>query len=269
MATPASPDDDPRHAPLLRLLVPLARLALQQGLTLQSLGELTKVALAGAAMRADPGASMSQIAVRTGVHRKDLRRLVAQPTPRAPRSPGAEVFARWMTDPRYLTRRGQPRVLPRVAAGADEPSFDALATSVTTDVHPRAVLEELLRLALVAIDARGRVRLTAKAYVPHHDRAGMLALLADNVGDHLDAAVANLAADGERFLEQAMFSDGLTAASAETFNRATRRAWFAIQADLMPLLQRLYDTDRGQGAPADHRVRVGVYSYTERVPDEN
>ncbi len=79
--------------------------------------------------------------------------------------------------------------------------------------------------------------------------------------------MANLQGDGGRFLDQALFSDGLSAESAETFNRATRRAWLTVQADLMPLLQRLHDTDRGTGAPADHRVRLGVYGYVEREPD--
>ena len=68
------------------------------------------------------------------------------------------------------------------------PSFEELSYSVTTDVHPRAVLGELQRLALAELDERDRVRLTAAAYVPHGDRGGMLAMLADNVGDHLDAA---------------------------------------------------------------------------------
>lgn len=261
-------DDDPRHAPLLRLLEPLARLALAQGLTLQSLNELLKHALAAAAMRADPGASMSQVSVRTGVHRKDLRRIAERPSPRATRSPGAEVFARWLADPRFLTQRGRPRVLPRVAVRDGEPGFDQLAGSVTTDVHPRAVLEELLRLGLVEVDARDRVHLVAQAYVPHRDRAGMLGLLADNVGDHLDAAVANLDGDGQRFLEQAMFSDGLSAESAAAFNAATRRAWLAVQAELMPVLQALYERDRTGEATTDHRVRLGVYGYAERESDE-
>jgi hypothetical protein len=266
-STTASDDADPRHAPLLRLLEPLARLALAQGLTLQTLTELAKHALAAAAMRADPRASMSQISVRTGVHRKDLRRIAERHAPRPARSPGAEVFARWLSDPRYLTRRGGPRVLPRTSLREDQPSFDALAASVTTDVHPRAVLEELLRLGLAELDARDRVRLIAQAYVPRGDRAGMLVLLADNVGDHLDAAVANLEGDGERFLEQAMFSDGLTAASAESFTRATRRAWLAVQSELMPVLQALYERDRAGGEPTDHRVRLGVYGYAERDRD--
>ena len=259
---------DPHHRAVLRLLEPLARLALEQGLTLQPLTELMKLAMVAAASREAPRASMSQLSVRTGVHRKDVRRIVEAPVPRPTRSPSSEVFARWLADPRYLTARGRPRVLPRALVHADEPSFDALAASVTTDVHPSAVLGELKRLGLVEVDARERIRVIAPAYVPHGDRTGMLSLLADNVGDHLDAAVANLRGNGEGHLEQAVFSDGLSAESADTFNRATRRAWDRIQADLMPVLQRLYDDDRDRGVEGTHRVRLGVYGYTERETDD-
>ncbi|MFN9773527.1 MAG: DUF6502 family protein [Burkholderiales bacterium] len=265
MSDPTPPTPDARQQAMLRLLEPLARLALAQGLTLQPLAELMKLALVAAAGREDPDASMSQLSVRTGVHRKDLRRIAARPVPRPTRSPGSEVLARWIADPHYLTRRGTPRVLPRLAGPAGGPSFESLAASVTTDVHPRAVLDELLRLSLAELDARDRVRLRSTAYVPHRDRVRMLGLLADNVGDHLDAAVANLRADGDRFLEQAVFSDELSEASADAFNRATRRAWERTQADLMPLLQRLHAEDRARGDDtARWRVRLGVYGYTER-----
>lgn len=266
--SPTAPSTaDPRQQAMLRLLEPLARLALAQGLTLQPMAELLKLALVSAARRDEPDASMSRLAVRTGVHRKDLRRIAEHPVPRPTRAPAPEVFARWLADPAYLTARGRPRVLPRVAVPDGGPSFEALSASVTTDVHPRAVLDELLRLGLVELDDRDRVRLVAAAYVPAGDRADMLRILADNVGDHLDAATANLRAGGERHLEQAVFSDGLSAESAEAFNRATRRAWERIQADLMPVLQRLYDGDRERGSPGGHRVRLGVYGYVEADRD--
>ena len=41
--------------------------------------------------------------------------------------------------------RRAPRALPRVGPA---PSFESLAQEVTRDVHPRALLEELLRLKL-------------------------------------------------------------------------------------------------------------------------
>jgi hypothetical protein len=260
------PSSDPREQALLRLLQPLARLALAGGWTLPALVEALKVALATAAADEDPRSSMSQLSVRTGVHRKDLRRIAGRPAPRTARSPVSEAFARWRTDPRFVTARGRPRVLPRLAPPGGGPSFETLAASVTTDVHPRAVLDELQRLGLVEVDAHDRVRLVATAFVPRRDRSQMLGLLAENVGDHLDAAVANLRGDGGRFLEQAMFSDGLSAESAAAFNRATRRVWELASAELMPELQRLFDADRSRGAAGDHRVRLGVYGYVAPDP---
>ncbi len=261
---------DPAHQAVQQLLRPIARLALAHGLRLGELVEMLKQAMLDAAQAQDGALSMSQLSVRTGVHRKDVRALLAAPTGRTPRrrSPAVEVFARWLSDGRYLTTRGRPRVLPRQAAADGQPSFDGLVTSVTTDVHPRSVLDELLRLSLAAVDERGRVRLVAAAFVPRRDRAQMLGLLADNVGDHLDAAVDNLLGDGPRFLEQALFSDELSAESAQEFNLATRAAWDAVHALLMPRLQALYERDRSRPArQRRHRVRLGVYGYVAGPPD--
>lgn len=259
---------DPTARALQQLLTALSRLALSGGLRLPALVELMKVAMVEAARDGEPALSMSQLSVRTGVHRKDLRRLLDDPAPRPRATPASEVFARWRGDPRYLTARGRPRVLPRAGAAPGEPSFDALVESVTTDVHPRAVLDELLRLGIVAQDARGRLRLVAEAFVPSGDRGQMLRLLADNVADHLDAATANLAGAQPGFLEQAMFSDGLSEASARAFNAATRAAWDDAYATLMPLLQQLYEQDRGRGADTGHRVRFGMYGFLEKTRDE-
>ena len=60
------------------------------------------------------------------------------------------VFAHWRSDKRYRKRGGAPRTLPRVGPA---PSFESLAQEVTRDVHPRALLEELLRLKLAVLDA--------------------------------------------------------------------------------------------------------------------
>lgn len=268
MAAAADPSDPDAQA-LQRLLTALSRLALQGGVRLPALVELLKVAMVEAAGTDEPGLSMSQLSVRTGVHRKDLRRLLDDPAPRPRPTAASEVFARWRGDPSYLTARGRPRVLPRASVAPHEPSFDALVASVTTDVHPRAVLDELLRLGIVEQDERGRLHLVSDAFVPRGDRGQMLRLLADNVADHLDAATANLAGTTPPFLEQAMFSDGLSEESARQFSAATRSAWDAAYASLMPLLQQLYDHDRQAGVDAAHRVRFGMYGYLENTRDES
>ena len=292
-ATPAPPTGSAAPEQAIEwfagLFEPLAGLALERGVKLPALIDSLKLALvraatavsdaelsgqatatatpAGApAARPDrpPPRSDSRLAVMTGVHRKDLRRIrTTGSTARAHRrSLAAEVFARWQSDPRFLTSRGRPRVLIRQAGDPGRPSFEELVAGITRDVHPRPVLDELLRLRLVETIGAGesRVRLLQSAYVPAVDATQMIQLAHDNLADHCAAVAANLSGGGRRFLEQAIFSDGLTAASAHAFNRETLAAWEAAFASLMPRLRSLHEADRTSDSPRDHRVRLGMYS---------
>lgn len=257
------------------LLEPLAWLALQRGVRLTALVDSLKLALVRAAARlpADDGQpggrSDSRLAVMTGVHRKDLRRIRTTGTTTRSRSLSivGEVFARWRTAPRFLTRRGEPRILLRQADAGDRPSFEELVQAVTRDVHPRPVLDEMLRLGMVESDGKAgdRIRLLRAAYVPAADRVEQMRLARDNLADHVAAIAANLDSGGDRFLEQAIYSDELTAASARQFNRETLEAWQQIFERLMPRLQSLHEADRRSGQPRDHRVRLGLYGLATRV----
>jgi hypothetical protein len=294
-SSPAAPVlPDPSASPqeaiewFAALFEPLAGLALARGVKLPALVDSLKLALVRAATAVaeaesagrsptitpaeatsagpdlPPPRSDSRLAVMTGVHRKDLRRIrTTGSTARAQhRSLAAEVFARWQSDARFLTSRGRPRVLSRQAEDPGRPSFEELVAGITRDVHPRPVLDELLRLRLVESVGPGerRVRLVQSAYVPAGDAAQMMQLAHDNLADHCAAVAANLAGGGRRFLEQAIFSDGLTAQSADAFNRETLAAWESAFASLMPRLRTLYDADRASDQPRDHRVRLGMYS---------
>ena len=256
------------------LFEPMAALAIRRGIGLQVLIDSLKLALvraavATAAAEAPNGLSDSRVSLMTGVHRKDLRRLrAAGPAALGQgRSVASEVFTRWLSDRRWRTARGKPRVLPR----QDEdgaPSFEALVAGVTRDVHPRSVLEELLRLRLVetAPGPRGieRIRVVRQAFVPTADPLLALAMARDNLADHAAAVCDNLDGDGRRFVEQAIFSDELTAESAARFNRETREAWERLFERMMPRLQALHESDRQSKGPRDHRVRLGLYGYAGR-----
>lgn len=276
------------------LLEPIALLALERGVRLNGLIDALKLALVRAAIsladddgrspatvlrpasptsQADAAAgraafSDSRLAVMTGVHRKDLRRIrTTGGTTRAKSlSIVGEVFARWRSDPRFLTRRGEPRHLLRHRDGGERASFEELVAAVTRDVHPRPVLDEMLRLGMVETDGRvgDRVRLLHAAYVPAADKAELMHLGRDNLADHVAALVGNLQGDGRRFLEQAVYSDDLTEASARQFNLETREVWEKVFTLLMPRLQALYEADRDSRDPRNHRVRVGMYGLVTR-----
>jgi hypothetical protein len=254
----------------LRVVAPLVEWLLREGVTYPQLANALKQnfldAAPGVLEASSTTVNDSSISTLTGIHRKDVRawRTVGRPLPQA-KTFGAvmEVFARWSNDPEYSDPQGVPRALDRVGGPG---SFEALAASVSNDVHPHTLLRELIRLGVAArvdsaTDAEGdRVSLNAQALVPKQGTAEMLQLLSDNVGDHLAAATHNLGDSGPPMLEQSVFADDLRPESVSAMSDLARAIWLRACHEIVQDATALCDRDRGQSG-ADQRVRVGMYFY--------
>jgi hypothetical protein len=252
------------------LLAPLAQLAVAKGMPCAVVEDRLRHAFVSAARDAHPNLLphriVSRIATATGLSRREVTRLT-QPEAAVPRRRpvAAEVFALWASDPKYADARGRPRKLPRQG---DAPSFETLAQSVTRDVHPRSLLDELLRLGLAVHDAgEDTVALAQDAFVPRGDMERMLGFLGQNVGDHLGAAVDNVLGDGRQHFEQAVFADELSPQSVAAVRESIDEQWRALRGALVPQLTALIDADQAAGRPQDQRLRVGLFSYSERMPE--
>lgn len=252
-----------------QLLVPLARLAVARGLTHATVDEMLRAAFVDAAHAAYPQLlehrRVSRISAATGINRREVTRLVESRQRRAEpaRSYPSEAFARWTTHPEYLDKDGRPRDLPRLGAA---PSFESLAQSVTRDMHPRSLLEELLRLGLAQHDtASDVVMLRREAFVPRGDQERMDGFLGANVGDHLSAAVDNVLASGSEHFEQALYADGLSDQSLAALRELVTQHWRAITNDLVPRIEKMIADDDvagiGSTLGAGHRLRIGLFSY--------
>lgn len=254
---------------LSRLLTPLARLCLANGVTYGTAEEVLKRAFVHEADALQPGAPehgmVSRISTATGINRREVTRLTRIQAPeRSVKQPlAAEVLARWTTDTVFRDNAGLPRVLNRLGPA---PSFEALAQTVTRDVHPRSMLAELIRLDMVSYDENlDRVALTRADFVPSSDSRQMLSLLGDNVGDHLDAAVANVMHDGSRHLEQAVFADELSTESIEVLQPLVTEQWKALHDAMVPTITALIEADRCAGRVQDQRLRIGLFAFTESM----
>jgi len=271
-AAAATPEQSALLDALSRVLEPLAELAVARGVPYAAIEQVVKRAFVAAAHAAHPHLPehrrVSRISAATGINRREVTRLT-QPAVRdgaAPRSLATEVYTRWLSSLDYRDGRGRPLVLPRQGP---EPSFEALAQSVTRDVHPRSLLEELVRLQLAALDAGGeRVSIVRDAFVPRGDLARMLGFLGANVGDHMAAAVANVLADGRQHFEQAIFADELSPESLLEARALITGQWQALLGAAAPALEKLIDADRKAGREARQRLRIGLYTYTAAMPTE-
>jgi hypothetical protein len=256
---------------LNRLLAPLARLCLANGATFAAVEDSLKRAFIQEADKLQPDAPrhgmVSRISTATGISRREVTRLTAAGAPARTTKPplATEVFARWTTDPALRDQNGAPSPLKRQGPA---PSFEALAHSITRDIHPRSMLDELIRLGIVRHDTDAdRVVLVRSDFVPAGDVRQQLGFLGDNVGDHLEAAVDNVVHDGSRHHEQAVFADELSAESVEALRPLIAAQWQTLRDALVPVITEFIEADRIAGRIQDRRVRIGMYTFNETTPD--
>ncbi len=254
---------------LASLLEPIAALAVARGLPFAAVEDLLKAAFVDAARRAQPPEAgqriVSRVATATGLTRREVTRLLVAdgglPPPRP--SPATQVFTRWRADPALKNRRGRPINLPRQGAA---PSFEALARSVTQDVHPRSLLDELCRLGLVSVEG-DTVKLLRDSVVATGDSDRAYGFLGGNVGDHLRAAVANVLAETPPHVEQAVFADELSAESMAAFRDIAKAQWQTLLVATVPALQALVDADAAAARVRDRRVRIGLYTWNDAMSE--
>lgn len=259
---------------LTDLFSALARLLLAHGMHYASVEEALKLAMvrAGrdAALHAQPGALphrlVSKVSAATGINRRSVTQLLqnAGHEERQKPSPSLRVLARWLTDPAFQSDGGEPAVLPRQGAS---PSFESLAASVTRDIHPRSLLDDLVRLQAVGCDIDAdTVHVLQQSFVPRGDQLRMLGYLRDNVGDHLNAAVENVLGVAAPHLEQAIIASGLSTQSAQEIRELARTQWAQLRASLVPAIQSRIDADEAAGHPTPERIRIGLYTYSGGTP---
>ena len=252
---------------LERLFSPISRLCLENGMMFAKAEEMLKQSFIEAAQTLHPDlpehGKVSRIAAATGINRREVTRLVRARAPRRiVRLPlASEVIARWTADPVYRDVGGVALPLKRQG---EAPSFESLAQAITRDLHPRSILEEMLRLGIVRHDQEtDRIFLLCNEYVPGGDAKALLTLLGENVGDHLESAVANLLQDDIQHHEQAVFANELSEESIKAVAPLIMAHWHQLRDDLVPALTELIEADQKAGRPQSQRLRIGLYSFSE------
>ncbi|MDE3010545.1 MAG: hypothetical protein KGI67_06610 [Pseudomonadota bacterium] len=254
---------------LRRILRPLVRLMLTHGVTYPLITDVIKSTYVDVARRefrlSGKRQTDSRISLLTGVHRKDVKRLIEEGERGADGasgvSLGAALVARWLGEPELTDAQGRPLPLPRLASDGGKISFEALVESVSKDIRSRVILDEWLRVGVVQLDRQDRVVLNPNALAPARDFGEKLHFLEANVHDHLAAAVHNLSGGQPPMLERSVFYDQLSAGSVDELRRlAAELAMHAIQVLNRRAIE-LERDDREQSRLADQRINFGAYFY--------
>jgi hypothetical protein len=209
----------------------------------------------------------SGISIMTGINRKEVRRIRSLDRERAPRTFSRNLVAtlvnRWVTGPLTKGRAGKPRVLPYDASRG--PSFTRLAREITADLHPRALLDGLIRAGAAELRDGDEVALTRTAYVAPRGRPESLAMLGDDPPELIETMLHNVLAEGDPpRLQQKLAYDNIGADGLDRLREALRREANHFLKRSNAVLVR-HDRDRTRRAPGGERTYagLGVYYFEE------
>ncbi|MBM4266857.1 MAG: hypothetical protein FJ144_09630 [Deltaproteobacteria bacterium] len=265
-------------AALDRIFRALARLCLRHGLSYEATAEIAKRAFVDTARREFriPGRkqSASRIALLTGLHRKDVGRMMkaeqpADPVAEARVAYAARVIGGWRRDETFADPRGGPAALP--FEGGASSFVDLVKRHGGRDVPGRAVLDELTRVGAVSRLRDGRIKLVARAYVPAAASVESLAILGSDVADLIAAIDHNLSSGPDAgFFQRRVSYDDIPAEAVDELHARVRREGHSLLERLDRVFAR-HDRDSNPKSQGTGRKRVmtGVYFFVEDVePDE-
>ncbi len=249
------------------------RVLIAKGITFPVISRLLKQVYVEAAQEDFPVPGKpptdSRINLLTGVHRKDIKALRERKRGNEAPSPvlsrNAHLVSKWTGAPDYLDTRGRPRPLPRQGGKDGGPSFDSLVESVSTDIRPRAVLDEWVRQGLARVDDEEFVHLDMDAFVPSEDFADLAYYFGRNLRDHIAASSHNLLGDAPSMLERAVYYEELSPRSVGELAALSRELGSDALVKVNQKAFELAEQDKGS-LEATERMSFGVYFYS--CPDD-
>jgi len=196
-------------AAIARLLRPVVRILLRNGVASDSLTELVRkvyVDVADDEFRLDhKRQTVSRISVLTGLNRKEVARLrnldaAELATEAAARNRAATVLSAWLRDPDFVDRKGDPLDLPF----AGPASWSELVRRYSGDMKPRAMADELLKSgAIESVD--GRLRMMARGYVPQGGPADVVAILGTDPAELIETIDHNMQSVDKRYQRKVLY----------------------------------------------------------------
>ncbi len=251
------------------LLYPLVRLVIARSISYGSLTEVIKFVMVKEAERQLKSKSSepltdSRLSVVTGIHRKEIKRIrgtkshdVSGYEP----SLASQVVAKWAGD-KALRSKGGIKKLPRKTLNEKDYDFEDLVRSISTDIRPRVVLEELLDRGLVTVDDKDTLQLHPENLALKQDQEETLHYLSLNIHDHLSTAVHNLIKPDSKVLDRCVHYHGLNTEAIEKLKELSEKYAMESLVAVNNEAQSMLKDSRLKG---NLRMNFGAYFHHEEV----
>jgi hypothetical protein len=262
-------------------LVPFARILIRAGISFRQFSEMAKAAFVDQTLAENDyrgrATNISRIAVRTGLSRKEIARILRRSTDKTVESEQAEaatyhfhqaarVLQLWHSDSRFVGDDGLPKDLALEGA-AD--TFASLVRSAGGDVPPGAVRAELLAAGAVSEVAGGHLRALKRDYVPEDIGEELIVGLTLVVYPTIAGVAHNVEKHGlQTFMQRVAFSNRLVPAAVPLFRQVARkRSTDFVQAVDDWLSSNEIEPE--QPTEQGDYVAVGVFYFEGLLPDIN
>lgn len=263
--------EQPFERALSLLLRPLARFALRHALKIQEISEFAKRALVEEAAKElgqhEQGKRIvSRISAMTGIHRRDVMRILQTPQTVTPQSLIRKVVGAWIGDRRFHNQDAAARAL--TCEGADS-EFALLVNSVSRDLNPYTVLRELERANMVK-RSDGKISLLREVFTPRQDIVAGFRIVADDISDLTKAAEINLTTKSPQHLHIRTSYDNISLAAVPIIKKWLARKGEKMHAEARRFLSR-YDADinsKLKSKAAGARVVLGSFGICESSQGE-
>jgi len=267
----------PLYAAILRLLRPLARILLRNGVSFSTFSDLAKWVYIDVAAKEfgieGRKQSTSRVSVITGLSRREVMRVRKLPKPDITagterHNRAARVIAAWRRESDFLDAECKPAALPMEGKGA---TFSELVKRFSGNMPPRAVLDELINVGAVELMEDGRVCLLTRAYIPKNLDAHKLNILGTDVQYLISTIDHNLNPASETQLFQRKVAyDNLPDDVLPQFHRLFgRRAQSLLESADRWLAQRDRDINSNVEGSGRNKAGFGIFFFEESNLEES
>jgi hypothetical protein len=208
--------------------------------------------------------SLSRIALLTGVHRNEVKRILStapgiDPGREVRRHRGNRILAAWHADPDYTNPDGQPKELDLKTTRRRGVSFWALVNRYAPGVWPRLILDELIRVGAVEQVSEQRLKVRMQSYGVAGFDADAIEDLGQRARDLLETLVHNLLnPSSARWCETVLTVDADPKYLPVIRNSIKRRS----QSYLSSLTEELNNPRTSRSSRSKPAVRIGVTVYS-------
>ncbi len=261
----------PISAAVLKLLRPLVRILLKNGVSYRTFSDLGKWVYVDVASKEfgikGRKQSTSRVSVITGLSRKEVLRVqqLERPDDRVSAeryNRAARVITAWRREHDFQNADGEPVPLSMSGPGI---SFGELVKRFSGDVPARAILDELMHIGAVEQLKDGRIRLLVQAYIPKTSDRDKLHILGTDVGHLISTIGQNLnpGAIGPFFQRKVEYDNLPKQVLPPLRELSAKKGQILLETLDQWLAQHDRDVNTAVEGTGRHRAGVGVYYFEE------